>query len=174
MDQADRDDEVDRIVEQPMRRARFPEVSPGDRRFGAIGVGPLQLAVAHQRFFFFGRVAPVGEVGRGGDAEQPFDPIGAAHRGVQRQPAAHRRSGENQWSLGQQVDRRQHFIQPAGQRSVGELAAGRSGAGIIEAQAAQSRASRKMHRLSSPWLPPCRMHSRAGTGRSAGLPWRSA
>ncbi len=46
MDQADRDDEVDRIVEQPVRRTGFPKAAPGDRWLRPIGIGLLQLAVA--------------------------------------------------------------------------------------------------------------------------------
>ena len=76
----------------------------------------------------------LGEVGRGGDADQRGDAIRAGEGGQQRDPAAHRGADQDQRPFGQPVDHGQRILGPAADRAVLEPAAAGAVAGVVEPQ----------------------------------------
>ena len=89
---------------------------------------PLTLGGCH------GPPDVLGEIGRGGDADQPGQPLRALQRQVQHDPAAHAGADQNLRPRGQPVQAGQGIVAPAPDGAGGEGATGLPVAQIVEAQ----------------------------------------
>ncbi len=135
--QAHRTIDRDRVVQQQMLAAILDQRA-GDLIGAAVFTGNIDVAVLHQPGAFLeGHRLPhqrLGEVGRGGDADQGRDALRAGEGGEQRQPAAHRGADQDQRSVALVVDHADGIGGPAADGAVLENAAAGAVSGIVELQ----------------------------------------
>ena len=105
-------------------------------RLGAVGVVEPQRFARRQPRLLIGIVAPIGEVGRRGDADQCRDPLLAqTARRQQHEPTTHRRADEHDRRFHARFDQLDRLAAPAAERAIGERARAFTAAGVIEQQA---------------------------------------
>lgn len=76
----------------------------------------------------------LGEVGRGGDADEPRHPLGPRAGHQERDPAAHRRADEHLRPRGPRVEDSERILGPVADRAIEEVAGTGAVAGIVEPQ----------------------------------------
>jgi hypothetical protein len=87
--------EVDRRVKPQVAFGIGEEAGIGRGRLGAIGVGLIEHLARRQLRALGLAIAPAGEIGRGGNADQAREPVLQMLGDQQHQPSAHRRSRQH-------------------------------------------------------------------------------
>jgi len=107
----------------------------GWSRRTSVGIVLINRLASGKRGFLAFVIAPVGEIGRCGDADQPGDPLRNRPRHQQHQPPAHRRAHQHHRPGDLRFDQCHYVIAPAAQRAVGKRPVARAAARIVEQQA---------------------------------------